>query len=204
MVPEIRSSDLHFYCNGHQVANDRAEFSAMLDQLEEELYSGECNAAHERLYDKYYEVKKTPKRGIHLTPKQEAIDEAQKNYGYFALISNGIKEPLETLQIYRAKDIIEKAFGNLKERLNMRRTTVSSEENLDGKLFVQFVALIYLAHIDKIMRHNNLYKDYTLQQLLDELDVIERFEPQGKKHHIGEMTKKQLDIYRVFDVSPPS
>lgn len=203
MVSEKRMY-LHLFYNAQQTADDRTEFNSMLDKLEEELLRDERKVDHEALYAKFYEVKRTPKRGIQLTPKQEAIDEAQMNYGYFALISNGTKAPLEALQIYRAKDIIEKAFGNLKERLSMRRTSVSSEENLDGKLFIQFVALIYLAHIDKVMRGNNLYKDYTLQGLLDELDIIERFEHPSKKHHIGEMTKKQLAIYKVFGINPPS
>jgi len=36
--------------------------------------------------------------------------------------------------------MVEKAFGNSKERLNLRYVSASSEENLEGKLFVQFVA----------------------------------------------------------------
>lgn len=47
-------------------------------------------------------------------------------------------------QIYRNKDLIEKSFGNLKERLDMRRMSVASEENFEGKLFIQFIALMYL------------------------------------------------------------
>ncbi|MEW5784008.1 MAG: hypothetical protein AB1767_02805 [Bacillota bacterium] len=133
-----------------------------MDRLEAELVSGNLNPAHEALYSKYYQVKETPVRDVKLTPKQNSINAAEKNYGYFALISNDLKDPLEALQIYRAKDVIEKAFGNFQERLNMRRTSVSSEENLEGKLFVQFMALIYLAYIDKAMRENNLYNDYTL------------------------------------------
>lgn len=35
------------------------------------------------------------------------------------------------LEIYRNKDLIEKNFGNLKERPNFRRTLVSSEESLE-------------------------------------------------------------------------
>jgi transposase len=42
----------------------------------------------------------------------------KKNYGYFALMSNSIKNPVEALKIYRTKDLIEKTFGNLKERLS--------------------------------------------------------------------------------------
>jgi transposase len=40
----------------------------------------------------------------------------------------------------------------------MRRTSVSSDENLDGKLFVQFVALIFLSYIQKAMNDYNLFK----------------------------------------------
>ena len=111
---------------------------------------------------------------------------------------------MAALDIYRGKDLIEKAFGNLKERLNLRRTAVSSEENLDGKLFVQFVALIYLAYIDAMMREKSLYRDYTLQELLDELDIIESFEHPGKQRHLGEITKKQLGLYRLLEVEPPA
>ena len=195
---------LHLYHNDQRAVDDKAALNALLDELEAELISGKRNSAHETLYSKYYQVKETPIRGVTLTPKQEAIDSARKNYGYFALLSNDVKDPLEALEIYRSKDLIEKAFGNLKERLNMRRTSVSSEENLEGKLFVQFVALIYLAYIDKAMRENSLYKDYTLQDMLDELDVIERFQQPGSRHHIGEMTKKQMEIYRCLDIAPPS
>jgi transposase len=130
--------------------------------------------------------------------------QAEKNYGYFALISNGIKDPLEALQVYRSKDVVEKAFGNLKERLNMRRTSVFSEHNLEGKLFVQFVALIYLSYIDKVMRENSLYKRYTMQELLDELDIIEVFEQPGRKRHVGEMTKHQLELYKCFGIEVPT
>lgn len=149
-------------------------------------------------------MKETPIRGISLAPKQDAIDAAEKNYGYFALLSNGVKDPLEALDIYRSKDMIEKAFGNLKERLNMRRTSVSSEENLEGKLFVQFVALIYLSYIKKVMSDHDLFKNYTTQELLDELDIIECFEQPGNKPRIGEITKKQMKLYECFGVDVPT
>ncbi|WP_353949016.1 hypothetical protein ABNN70_05540 [Sporolactobacillus sp. Y61] len=71
--------------------------------------------------------------------------------------------------------MIEKAFGNLKERLNLRRTSVSSEENLEGKLFVQFMALFYLSYIKKAMSNHYLFKQYIIQELLDGLDMIEQY-----------------------------
>jgi transposase len=195
---------LHLFYNAEKAADDKADFNVLLDQLEEELFSDKRNPRHESLYDKYYQVKHTPVRGITLTPKQEAIHKTEMNYGYFALISNDLKDPIEALEVYRAKDVIEKAFGNLKERLNMRRTTASSEQNLEGKLFTQFVALIYLSYIDKVMHDHGLYKNYTMQKLLDELDIIECFEQPGHRHHIGEMTKKQRELFGYFGVDVPS
>ena len=52
-------------------------------------------------------------------------------------MTNGIKDLVEALRVYRLKDLIEMSFGNLKERLSMRRMSVTSEENFEGKLFVQ-------------------------------------------------------------------
>jgi hypothetical protein len=114
-----------------------------------------------------FEVHETPVRGVQVTAKQEAIDEAKKNYGYFALMSNELKDSSEALSIYRNKDLVEKAFGNLKERLNLRRVLVSSEQSLDGKLFVEFIALIYLSYIKKAMQDHKLFGKYTIQGLLE-------------------------------------
>ena len=78
------------------------------------------------------------------------------------------------------RDVIEKAFWNIKERLNLRRTLTSSESSLEGKLFVEFVALIYLSYIKKKMEETGLFSKYTMHELLDELDVIECFQEPGK------------------------
>jgi len=159
---------------------------------------------HEPLYQKYYDISTTPVRGTVLVPKQEAIHAVEKNYGYFALMSNDIKDPLEALALYRLKDLVEKAFHNLKERLSMRRTSVSSEQNLEGKLFVQFLALIYLSYISKAISDQKLYNTMTMHELLDELDIIECFGYPGHKIHFGEITKKQKSLYAALGVKEPS
>ena len=79
-----------------------------------------------------------------------------------------------------------------------------SEQSLDGKLFVQFVALIYISCIKQAMQKNNLFGTYTLQGLLDQLDVIECFGRPGKDLRVGEITKKQQELYTTLGVDPPS
>jgi len=81
---------------------------------------------------------------------------------------------------------------------------VSSELSLNGKLFVEFIALIYLSCIKKKMQDAGLFENWTLQGLLGELDAIERFESPGKESILGEMTSKQKNLYDALGVKLPS
>jgi len=83
----------------------------------------------------------------------------------------------------------------------MKRAKVSTEGSLEGKLFVQFVALSYISRIHQVMTENDLYKDYSISTMLDELYVIESFRYPGKKTHYSEITKKQREILSCFDAS---
>lgn len=191
---------LHYYYNIERAAEDEQALNQKLATLREELISNQRVEKHTKLYEKYFTVHTTPKRGTKVALKEEEIEKARQNYGYFALMSNITLDAVKALEVYRNKDVVEKAFGNLKERLNMRRLLVSSEQSLDGKLFVEFVALIYLSYIKKQMQVKGLFKDYTLQGLLDAVDVIECFEYPGKRMEVGEVLKKQKEIYKAMEV----
>ena len=86
----------------------------------------------------------------------------------------------------------------------MRRMSVASEENFEGKLFVQFVALQLMSYIKRQMDENGLFSDHTMQSLLDELDVIEYYQQPGKAHHLSEITQKQYKLFELMGVSAPS
>lgn len=203
-VKGTRRLYLHLYYSDQRATDERIRFNKLLDRLEEEIRSEQPNPRHEKMYERYFHVHRTPKRGVRITPRDEAIEEKMQRFGYFALISNGIKDPREAIEIYRTKDVIEKAYDDLKNRLSMRRTSVSSEESLDGKLFVQFIALIILSYIKRKMDEEKLYKDFTLQELLDELDVIEKFTAPHSSAVLGEMTKKQKMLFGKLGVEAPS
>ena len=202
VVKEERRMYLHLYFNPDKFSDDGKAFNRRLDTLKNELLSGHRVPEHEKDYRKYFEIKETPKKGISLTVKQDAVDAAHERYGFFVLISNEVKDPVTALSLYRMRDVVEKAFWNVKERLNLRRTMTSSESSLEGKLFVEFVALIYLSYIQKKMEEKGLFATYTLHELLDELDVIECFMEPGKAPIQGEILKKQEQIYRDLEVTP--
>lgn len=65
-------------------------------------------------YDKYFEVTTTPKRGKKVQPREDAIRQAARNYGYFALLSNEVNAPFEALSLFTSKDIVKKDLAILK------------------------------------------------------------------------------------------
>ena len=204
LLEEKRRMYLHFYHSIERASEEEKKHNMLLLKLQNEIKSGKLNPKNEILYKKYFSISSTPVKGIKITAKEEAIRSARKNYGYFALISNEIKDPLKALAVYRNKDVVEKAFENLKDRLSFRRVRVSSEQSLDGKIFVEFIALIYLSHIKKVMRENKLNNKHTTQTFLDEFDIIECYQRTNKKIKWGEITKKQMELFKIMKVSESS
>jgi transposase len=204
VLQEKRRVYIHLYYNIGKAAEDEREMDRFFSVLQDELLSDERVESHKKAYATFFNVKRTPKRGIQVAAKNHAMKDAKRYFGFFALISNEKMDAMTALGLYRTKDVVEKAFGNLKERLNLRRTLVSSEQTLDGKLFVEFVALIYISYIHKRMQEQSLYKDFTLHEVIDKLDIIECFEYPGKDLIVGEVLDKQQKLYHSLGFEPPA
>lgn len=203
-VTERKRAYLHIFYNPEKAAKDQVDMNDYLTSLYDDLINNKCKEYRSKDYAKYFTITETPKRGRKVTANEEMMKEVAKNFGYFALLSNEVKDPFEALSIYRSKDIVEKGFGNLKERLNFRRLQVSSELSLNGKIFIEFIALIYLSYVKKKMQDAGLFDKWTLQGLLDELDVIELLEVPGQGRVLGEITEKQKVLYEKLGIVPPS
>ncbi|MFA6715908.1 MAG: IS1634 family transposase, partial [Victivallaceae bacterium] len=194
---------VHVYYNEQRAAAERADFNRELRELKEAVLNGKATESQVERAKLFLDIKSTPVRGVKVEYNDEAIHVQTRDFGYFVLISNDLKAGGAALECYRNKDMVEKTFNNLKNRLDFKRTLVSSAENLEGKLFAEFVALIYIAYIHKVMKAENLYRNYSIQSLLDELDVIERFDYAGQRIHYGEITEKQRKIYEAFGILAP-
>ena len=204
IIKEKRRAYLLLFYNPEKAAKDQVEMNDYLTSLYNDIKNNTKKEYRSKDYDKFFTVTETPQRGKNIIPNEDAMAEAVSNYGYFALLSNEVNNPFEALSIYRSKDIVEKGFGNLKERLNFRHLQVSSELSLNGKIFVEFIALIYLSYIKKKMQDAKLFEKWTLQGLLDELGIIEMFESASHGKCIGEITQKQKELYEALGIAPPS
>lgn len=54
------------------------------------------------------------------------------------------------------------------------------------------------------MQETGLFKTCTIGTLLGKLDPIECFEVPGYKLRVGEILKKQHEIYAAMDIDPPA
>lgn len=204
IIKEKHRIYIHYYYSIEKGADDELIFDKRIASLYNELLEGRYVEEHKKAYAQFFEVKDTPVRGRQVCYKEDAIKAARRYLGYFALITNEKMDAFTALHLYRMKDVVEKAFGNIKERLNMRRLLSKSERSLDGKIFTEFIALILISHLDHKMKAADLYKSYTMQQLLDKLDVLECFEEENRKLRIGELLSKQAEIYEALGVTLPT
>ena len=119
-----------------------------------------------------------------------------------------LMEEFDGMGYKKIKFVLDRGFYSQKNInalfTHHQRMPVSSELSLNGKLFVEFVALIFLSYVKKKMQDAKLFEKWTLQGLLDEMDSIELFEAPAHGRILGEITKKQEQLYRDLGVNPPS
>ena len=196
---------VHLYYNARARADAIDKFNEELFEYKEELESGKPISTHQDAYDTFFTLKTTPKRGIKVSFNMEAVNQHIKRYaGFQVLLSNGMKDPLEALQIYRDKDVVEKCFDDLKNQIDMKRLRMHSSATVDGRLLVQFIALIYVSALRKEMRKSKLIERYTVRELLQEMDTLTKIKYSGKYGHIlTEITKSQREILEGLNIALP-
>jgi len=193
---------LHLYYNAKMRANAIDQFNEDLVRYKDELESEQLVSAHQEAYDTFFVVKTTPKRGTKVLYNETAVNQYIKRYtGFQAILSNRIKDPVKALQVYRDKDVVEKCFDDLKNQLDMKRLRMHSSAAVDGRLFIQFIALILVSALRRELRESKLIEKYTARELLQEMDTLTKVRYSGKYRPIlTEVTKPQRQILEALEI----
>lgn len=127
----------------------------------------------------------------------------QKNsVGWFVLVTNDIRDPVEALEIYRMKDVVEKHFDDLKSDLDMKRLRIHSVAAMDVRLFIQYIALILSSQIKNVMNDAGWFKIHNMQEVIDEMKSLRVISIEGKRKQIyTTMTSFQKEIVELFGLS---
>lgn len=194
---------VHIYFNSFKAETENRKFDHLLLVCFQELISGKLCEGHKTYYERFFNVKTTPKRGRKVEYNQEAINKHRENTtGWFVMISNDVKDPVKALEIYRMKDTAEKAFDDLKNDLDCKRMRIHSSQAMEGRLFIQFIALILSSKIKTIMNEAGWYKNYNMQQVIDEMKALREVKTNRQhKRLISMPTAFQGKIIKLFEIS---
>ncbi len=140
-----------------------------------------------------------------ITRKPTPLAQRLANRGITILLTNESElERERILELYRRKDYLEKTFDTLKNELDGKRLRGSTKDTLEGRLFLKFLSLILYAALANTMRDQDLFKRYSIGEMMDELKKLRRVEMNNGHCYLTEVSKRQKDIFKKFDVAIPS
>lgn len=202
----------HLYSDERRKVEEIENFLKKIIELEDKVKESKFksgNAVKEYLeetlkgWSKFFKIS-TRKGKIKIIRKEDCLREAIEQMGKSIIISNDYQlDKKNTLWLYRKRYLIESIFDILKNDLKDKRLRTHSLETSKGKLFLSFLSLILHSGVCKIMREKDIFKDYTLIELLYELKKIKIVEMENGKIFLTEISKKQKDILKKFDLPIP-
>lgn len=196
---------VHVYYNAEQAAGNYDAFTRKLITLKEEIETGNINDKHEPLYERYFIITQTPKRGRKVAYNEDSIQKHRNRYsGFFCIASNKIKQADEALQVYRNKDVVENCFDDLKNQLDMKRLRVHSAAAMDSRLFLQFLALIYISQIRQTTKNHKELKHLSVRDTMEIMETFSQIKFAGQRKALPtETSPLQRKILSAFGVPLP-
>jgi hypothetical protein len=191
----------HVYFNALKAAARKDELYAHVSALLKTAEEGGGKGKLEKEIKKYLVVRKG-KTGERYNINHGVLEKELENSGWLVLITNRIRGGEEALECYRAKDVVEKGFLRLKHAIDLNRIRVHSQESMQNKVFVGFIALILLSHINKVMVQKKMYRDMSMKDVLFTLKKL-RVQRISGESILFPVTLKQRSIYNAFSIKLP-
>jgi transposase len=194
---------VHIYFNATRAAEDFDNLTRKMLTLKDELESGQLNEKHQELYERFFVIKETPKRGRRIQYNEEEIQNYRKQYsGFFCIISNKTKSASEALEIYRRKDVVENSFDDLKNHLDMKRLRVHSSAAMDSRLFLQFIALIFASEIRETIKSNKAIQYLSVREVMEHMETLSRIKCSNRYGQVyTETSPLQRHIMEAFGIT---
>jgi hypothetical protein len=142
--------------------------------------SAEVQKEYEK-YIKVYRNKYARRRNVEYNTDMIA-QHRNKYAGYTCFLTNDktIETALDALTEYSTRDYIEKDFDEMKNNLDMKRIRVQTDVRMKSRLFIQFIAEIYMREIRVCINNSETCKKLTRKQVFSHIKTIYKVEFKGK------------------------
>lgn len=133
------------------------------------------------------------------------ISKELERCGFYLLVSSRKMDVTEARNAYSKRDCVEKVFQALKSSLGMDEIGVASDDNIQGKSLVWFVASILHSILFKCTAGLRIKdkKGFTVPAIVDKIDAIvaDKNISAGKYARRYKLDKKQNDIFKACGIT---
>jgi hypothetical protein len=197
---------MHVYYNAARAADEFDRFTRRLLRHKRELESERAADCDKERFARYFNIKETPKRGKTISFNDEEIQRYRNRYaGFFCILSTTLKAPMEALRVYRAKEIVENCFDDLKNQLDMKRLRIHSSPAMDSRIFLQFLALIFICRIRDTTSTDSKLWNLTIREVMETMESVVRIKYSGRYGQLyTETGPMQRKIMEAFGLTIPT
>ena len=145
---------LMMYKSPLSAARDESTLNSYVAKIAQELKTAtRLSQSKLKLYSQVFHINENEDDGLRFELKEKHYSEILELCGCFALFcTRKDLSPNEVLDIYRAKDCVEKSFGIFKNDILDERLQVKNQESINGKLFLAFIGLILRKTLENKLR----------------------------------------------------
>lgn len=204
----------HIYYNSRKATTEREELEQKIDRCARYIkkHQGD-NVSLDRTMLKYfdpvyYHEGKEDQKLMSAVERTDVINEEIRMCGYFVIITSEKMTAQEALDLYKGRDASEKLFRGDKSYLGNQSMRVYSNESMEAKIFVEFVALIIrnriYTYLKKEQERSETKQNFlTVPAALRELEKIEMIKLWNKEYCFNySITATQRKILKAFDLTP--
>lgn len=195
---------VHVFYNDMKATVVKNRLYGHVRQLAQEAQADPGNGKLKEQFDRYLIIRKSENQesGYTVNVREDVVASELANAGWLVTVSNHIQDAAEAIGIYGEKDVVEKGFMRIKHSLGLDRLRVHSQQAMESKVFVGFIALILCSHIHRTMLQRGLYKAMTVKDLIRNMEKLRTQVIDGRRI-LFPLTKRQKNIYKAFAVSLP-
>lgn len=204
---DLKDHYIHIYYDDVRAAQERKvlmkkfiKYDESLEKMSEKKVTRKFEV---KQYKEYYHLKFLDEYLIGYSRKEEAIKKKIDECGYFAIITSMEMSAEEALAKYRFRDTSEKLFMVDKSFLEADTLRVYSDDSMESKQMLNFMALIVRNEVYKKTTDLKLKdrKSYTIPAIIRELSkIIITRNGDGKYQLRYALTNKQKKILEQFGI----
>lgn len=200
---------IHIYYSAAKAAGERTRFEEKIQEMQKFLdRHRDEDREFGKAFEHYFYLHRNEKNNhlVYAEPKLDVIRAELDMCGYFAIITSEKMGAKEAIELYKSRDVSEKAFRADKSFLGNDCLRVASDEAADNKIFIGFIALIIRCKIYSLLK--NKAKEMTrkpnyltVPAAIRELEKIEITRQLDKVYRLDHaVTKTQRTILSAFGI----